>query len=61
MAYEGTHSTRDWHEVAAELSRETNSEHIAELSEELLRAIDAEEWRPLSINASSENQKRAAR
>ena len=57
MAYEGTHSTRDWHEVAAELSRETNSEHIAELSEELLRAIDTEERRPQPINASSENEK----
>ena len=45
MASEGNIPIRDRHEVAAELSRETNSELIAELSEELLRAFDAEKMR----------------
>ena len=61
MASEGnTHPTRNWRDVATELSSENNSSRIAELSKELLRAIDAEKPQPQQINAPSQSQKRAA-
>ncbi len=59
MAYEGTHSTRTWREVATELSHEMNSDRMLELSKELLHALDLEKPRS-QLKTPSENQNRVA-
>lgn len=44
-----TQGDRSWQEIASELSQETNSDNITNLSEELFRALEKNEKRRCSV------------